>query len=604
MGVGDHYSSFLSVAAALSLAGWVSQGPNVYPTAQNNIDNYGYNDAYASRHHPYSQPQRQQQNWNFQQQNINPHHMVGQQYANYANNPVNTQTLYQSKDAEENFRSYLELQELVSWQESYRRGDFNIGRSQDYILPALNKNNNPYEEKYSTANRSPSQDDGYLSGDASVQSPSSSVFSGISNNLDEISINSPISVSPQSPESLFDASDLQGAVGGAIGGEEFDIDKILFGDNLDLDENKENFFADRPVKTPFENLKNKDIDLDFVNSHLKNPSFDEFLASPNPGRNPTPNNANLDASFDDPFQMQFTNSSFIDNKFLSNGLVDLEDIDPAILEEALSIDEEFDIDKALVTSLAGKTEKLPTNFKVSPFKSTVTVKEEYPFAQSPRHIVEHDYQKEIKQEFRNYIASKDLSRTILSKNNVPATSNSFMNIGQRTYAPTSPPQKISGKTKKQANKSSYIWSDFPYSYDELIEMPVETFNEIIKVLNDVRQHEAKDIRRKGKNKLAARNCRKRKMEIIDHLDTGVESLANQRANLYAERQRILDETRQLKKSTGWLNDYIFEHMRDSNGSPYSPNDYSLQYTSDGNVYLVPSATGQQQQRVPATKVQY
>jgi len=170
----------------------------------------------------------------------------------------------------------------------------------------------------------------------------------------------------------------------------------------------------------------------------------------------------------------------------------------------------------------------------------------------------------------------------------------------RTFAPShtatatnSKPLGVKSKVKQQKQKAAVLWKDFPYSALELVEMPVEKFNEIIKQLDEVRQHIAKDERRKGKNKLAARNCRKRKMDVIDDLDTGIGSLEEQRQMLMNERQRIVEETRQIQRKTEWLNNYIFQHMRDSNGSPYSESDFSLQYTSDGNVYLVPSVGGKQ-----------
>ena len=153
------------------------------------------------------------------------------------------------------------------------------------------------------------------------------------------------------------------------------------------------------------------------------------------------------------------------------------------------------------------------------------------------------------------------------------------------------PSSVKPRIKKQKQKSNVLWSDFPYTAIDLVEMPVEKFNEIIKQLDVVRQHIVKDERRKGKNKLAARNCRKRKMDVIDTLDTGVSILEQQREDLLKEREQILEETRQIKRKTEWLNNYIIEQMRDSNGVSYNTRDFSLKYTSDGNVYVVPSVGG-------------
>ena len=147
----------------------------------------------------------------------------------------------------------------------------------------------------------------------------------------------------------------------------------------------------------------------------------------------------------------------------------------------------------------------------------------------------------------------NLQRTTPASPSIRRRPSSLSNSG-RTFAPTqtgsklmSPkPGNVKPKLKQQKPKVKIMWTDFPYSPSELDEMPVEKFNEIIKQLDEVRQHIAKDERRKGKNKLAARNCRKRKMDVIESLDQGVNSLEQRRINLMEERQRILEETRQIK----------------------------------------------------------
>ena len=81
------------------------------------------------------------------------------------------------------------------------------------------------------------------------------------------------------------------------------------------------------------------------------------MASPSPGK--SPQHSVLNSSVDDQFQMHFSNASVSENKFLSNHLVDLDEIDPAIIDEALAYDEE--LDKALVDSLSGKETHSPNS---------------------------------------------------------------------------------------------------------------------------------------------------------------------------------------------------------------------------------------------------
>lgn len=59
--------------------------------------------------------------------------------------------------------------------------------------------------------------------------------------------------------------------------------------------------------------------------------------------------------------------------------------------------------------------------------------------------------------------------------------------------------------------------------DEIIDSSVEEFTELMNQyqLTDAQQQLIRDIRRRGKNKMAAQNCRKRKMEVIGTLEEQV-----------------------------------------------------------------------------------
>jgi len=65
--------------------------------------------------------------------------------------------------------------------------------------------------------------------------------------------------------------------------------------------------------------------------------------------------------------------------------------------------------------------------------------------------------------------------------------------------------------------------------DEMIDSSVEQFTELLTHhrLNDAQQQLVRDIRRRGKNKMAAQNCRKRKMEVIQTIDEQVRNLCLQ-----------------------------------------------------------------------------
>nr|KAG5695054.1 hypothetical protein BaRGS_032547 [Batillaria attramentaria] len=129
----------------------------------------------------------------------------------------------------------------------------------------------------------------------------------------------------------------------------------------------------------------------------------------------------------------------------------------------------------------------------------------------------------------------------------------------------------------------------PFSFERIIGAPVEEFNDMITKtkLTEQQMSLMRDIRRRGKNKVAAQNCRKRKLNVLFNLEDDMDDLQRTRDKLVHERRQIDLQTRQAKDKYAALYDHIFRSLRDDHGRPYDPNEYSLQQSSDGNVFLVP-----------------
>lgn len=100
----------------------------------------------------------------------------------------------------------------------------------------------------------------------------------------------------------------------------------------------------------------------------------------------------------------------------------------------------------------------------------------------------------------------------------------------------------------------------------------------------------RDIRRRGKNKVAAQNCRKRKLDQIISLADEVKDMKMRKERFLRERDLVLSERRRVKDKFSALYHHVFTHLRDSNGNPYSTQQYSLQQSADGSVVLVPRST--------------
>ncbi|XP_065141385.1 transcription factor NF-E2 45 kDa subunit isoform X1 [Paramisgurnus dabryanus] len=129
----------------------------------------------------------------------------------------------------------------------------------------------------------------------------------------------------------------------------------------------------------------------------------------------------------------------------------------------------------------------------------------------------------------------------------------------------------------------------PFTLDKIVNLPVDDFNELLTqyTLNEAQLALVRDIRRRGKNKVAAQNCRKRKLENIVYLENELGQLKAQREHLTRERLEFQQNLTIIKCRLSDLYNQVFSQLRDEEGRPYSLDEYSLQQTNDGNVYLVP-----------------
>lgn len=145
----------------------------------------------------------------------------------------------------------------------------------------------------------------------------------------------------------------------------------------------------------------------------------------------------------------------------------------------------------------------------------------------------------------------------------------------------------------------------PFSNDKIINLPVEEFNELLAKhhLSEAQLALIRDIRRRGKNKMAAQNCRKRKLDTILNLEQGVQDLRRDKARLLKEKMEFLRSIRQMKLKVQSLYQEVFSQLRDEHGRPYPASEYALQYGPDGSMLVVPRslATADEQSRKPDKK---
>jgi len=128
----------------------------------------------------------------------------------------------------------------------------------------------------------------------------------------------------------------------------------------------------------------------------------------------------------------------------------------------------------------------------------------------------------------------------------------------------------------------------PFTLDEIILTPVEEYNDMLAraQLTPEQQALIKDIRRRGKNKVAAQNCRKRKVETISNMEDDVDMLRSKKMELSKERNRLEMRASQMKHKYEALYKQVFSTLRNDRDEPLDPSKYRLEVV-EGTLFILP-----------------
>nr|XP_004547917.1 endoplasmic reticulum membrane sensor NFE2L1 [Maylandia zebra] len=129
----------------------------------------------------------------------------------------------------------------------------------------------------------------------------------------------------------------------------------------------------------------------------------------------------------------------------------------------------------------------------------------------------------------------------------------------------------------------------PFSVLQIVNMPVEEFLEVLDGhgFSPEQVTLLRDIRRRGKNKLAAQNCRKRKLDAITGLQEEVERLQVQRDKLLREKHLTAKTMGAVGHQIRQLTRDILSRLRDESGTPLNPDRFTLQCGANGRVVVQP-----------------
>jgi nuclear factor erythroid 2 len=130
-------------------------------------------------------------------------------------------------------------------------------------------------------------------------------------------------------------------------------------------------------------------------------------------------------------------------------------------------------------------------------------------------------------------------------------------------------------------------------------LPMDEFNERLSKydLSETQLSLIRDIRRRGKNKVAAQNCRKRKLDQILSLADEVKDMKMRKERLLREREMALNDRKRVKDKYMALYRHVTQNLCDAEGNPCSPSQYSLQLSAEGSVVVVPRTMENSQEQM-------
>lgn len=145
----------------------------------------------------------------------------------------------------------------------------------------------------------------------------------------------------------------------------------------------------------------------------------------------------------------------------------------------------------------------------------------------------------------------------------------------------------------------------PFSVDEIVSMSVDSFNTMLakNQLTETQVSLLRDIRRRGKNKVAAQKCRKRKLNAILNLEEDVCNLQTQKESLKKEHSQCSKSINQIKQKLNNLYHDIFSRLRDDQGRPVNPHQYVIHCSSNGDVFVTPKHLAKSEQKQDNRKEQ-
>ncbi|KAA0705968.1 Nuclear factor erythroid 2-related factor 1 [Triplophysa tibetana] len=144
-------------------------------------------------------------------------------------------------------------------------------------------------------------------------------------------------------------------------------------------------------------------------------------------------------------------------------------------------------------------------------------------------------------------------------------------------------EQLSNRDEKRARALN-----IPFPNEFIINLPVDEFNQLLSKnhLTDAQLTLIREIRRRGKNKMAAQNCRRRKLDVLVGLERSVDGLRRHRARLLRENAEVCRSVREMKQRLNSFYQEVCEKLREEQGSLCSDYGFGLEEDDNSPVGLV------------------
>ncbi|XP_055552975.1 transcription factor NF-E2 45 kDa subunit [Falco cherrug] len=159
-----------------------------------------------------------------------------------------------------------------------------------------------------------------------------------------------------------------------------------------------------------------------------------------------------------------------------------------------------------------------------------------------------------------------------------------------TSFPAEPPAHPAAR--RDARRASAL--ALPIGPEAIVNLPVEDFNALLgrARLSGPELALARDIRRRGKNKVAAQKCRRRKLEAIAQLQAELGSLGQERERLLRVRGQAERALGALRRDLAHVSAQVLGALRDGAGNPLPPECFGLRLAPDGELSLESPGLGE------------